>query len=274
MKQITEGVAVVDEEEGSLDSFSNVGAPSPQHSRLLQGLDRELSTKFGPTSPYTAGDDNNSTNSSGRQAGPSFTDFLQAQKKLQSRRRLSQTDLLLQRSASNTSDTTGINSSRRLYGSDIGTNIAVASAVAKLRAKAKESAEQQTSPTANQSTQPQTTSAAKQSAFTSNKQITSFGWDEIFTELQNIDEDGHFLDHHTHIVPWYSPPIQRQRWGEDSVLPHVNWGDLFFDLFYVAMVRLLLVLYVVYVGVCLDVLFILLDLSCKIFVFTSYVSFS
>lgn len=243
MKPITEGVAVVDEEEGSLDSFSNVvGAPtSPQHSRPLQGLDRELSTKFGPTSP-TTGDDNNSTNSSGRQAGPSFTDYLQAQKKLQSRRRLSQTDLLLQRSASNTSDTAGggINSSRRLYGSDIGTNIAVASAVAKLRAKARESAEQQTSPT-NQSTQPQTTSAAKQSAFTSN-QITSFGWDEIFTELQNIDEDGHFLDHHTHIVPWYSPPIQRQRWGEDSVLPHVNWGDLFFDLFYVAMVRLCLLL--------------------------------
>ena len=236
MKPITEGVAVVDEEEGSLDSFSNVGAPTspPQH-RPLQGLDRELSTKFGPTiSPTAVGDDNNSTNSSGRQAGPSFTDFLQAQKKLQSRRRLSQTDLLLQRSASNTSDT-GINSSRRLYGSDIGTNIAVASAVAKLRAKA---AEQQTSPTATSNIQqPQTTSAAKQSAFTSN-QITSFGWDEIFTELQNIDEDGHFLDHHTHIVPWYSPPIQRQRWGEDSVLPHVNWGDLFFDLFYVAMVRL------------------------------------
>ena len=238
MKPITEGVAVVDEEEGSLDSFSNVGAPSPQRRQPLQGLDRELSTKFGPTSP-TAGEinDNNSTNSSGRQAGPSFTDFLQAQKKLQSRRRLSQTDLLLQRSASNTSDTSGgINSSRRLYGSDIGTNIAVASAVAKLRAKAKESAEQQTSLT-NQGTQPLPTSAAKQSAFTSNKQITSFGWDEIFTELQNIDEDGHFLDHHTHIVPWYSPPIQRQRWGEDSVLPHVNWGDLFFDLFYVAMVR-------------------------------------
>ena len=232
MKPITEGVAVVDEEEGSLDSFSNVGAPN----RPLQGLDRELSTKFGPTSP-TVGDDNST--SSGRQAGPSFTDFLQAQKKLQSRRRLSQTDLLLQRSASNTSDTAGggINSSRRLYGSDIGTNIAVASAVAKLRAKAKESAEQQTSPTATSSTQPQTSSAAKQSAYTSNNQITSFGWDEIFTELQNIDEDGHFLDHHTHIVPWYSPPIQRQRWGEDSVLPHVNWGDLFFDLFYVAMVR-------------------------------------
>lgn len=236
MKPITEGVAVVDEEEGSLDSFSNVvGAPTSPQRRPLQGLDRELSTKFGPASP-TTGDDNNSTNSSGRQAGPSFTDYLQAQKKLQSRRRLSQTDLLLQRSASNTSDT-GIGSSRRLYGSDIGTNIAVASAVAKLRAKAKESSEQQTSPTAASNTQPQTTSAAKQSAYTSNKQITSFGWDEIFTELQNIDEDGHFLDHHTHIVPWYSPPIQRQRWGEDSVLPHVNWGDLFFDLFYVAMVR-------------------------------------
>ena len=271
MKPIAEGVAVVDEEEGSLDSFSNVGAPSPQHSRL-QGLDRELSTKFGPTSPTAAGDDNNPINSSGRQAGPSFTDFLQAQKKLQSRRRLSQTDLLLQRSASNTSDTAGggINSSRRLYGSDIGTNIAVASAVAKLRAKAKESVEQQTSPTTSSSnTQPLPTSAAKQSAYTSNN-LTSFGWDEIFTELQNIDEDGHFLDHHTHIVPWYSPPIQRQRWGEDSVLPHVNWGDLFFDLFYVAMVRLLCKLW----GVLVRCFVILLDLSCKMFCVHILCSFS
>ena len=32
----------------------------------------------------------------------------------------------------------------------------------------------------------------------------------------------------------YSPPRQRQKWGSDYVLPHVNWGDLFFDLFYVA----------------------------------------
>lgn len=35
-------------------------------------------------------------------------------------------------------------------------------------------------------------------------------------------------------VPLYSRPRQRQRWGETQMLPHVNWGDLFFDLFYVA----------------------------------------
>jgi len=34
-------------------------------------------------------------------------------------------------------------------------------------------------------------------------------------------------------TPWYNPPIQRQRWDEEQRLPHVNWGDLFFDLFYV-----------------------------------------
>jgi Bacterial low temperature requirement A protein (LtrA) len=31
----------------------------------------------------------------------------------------------------------------------------------------------------------------------------------------------------------YSPPRQRQKWGDTQVLPRVNWGDLFFDLFYV-----------------------------------------
>jgi hypothetical protein len=32
----------------------------------------------------------------------------------------------------------------------------------------------------------------------------------------------------------YSPPHQRQKWGEAQGLPRVNWGDLFFDLFFVA----------------------------------------
>ena len=32
----------------------------------------------------------------------------------------------------------------------------------------------------------------------------------------------------------FEPPRQRQRWGERQVVPHVNWGDLYFDLFYVA----------------------------------------
>jgi len=33
---------------------------------------------------------------------------------------------------------------------------------------------------------------------------------------------------------WFrKSPIQRQRWGDKQLMPHVNWGDLFFDLFYV-----------------------------------------
>jgi len=32
----------------------------------------------------------------------------------------------------------------------------------------------------------------------------------------------------------FSPPRQRQKWGSDQILPHTNWNDLFFDLFYVA----------------------------------------
>jgi low temperature requirement protein LtrA len=33
---------------------------------------------------------------------------------------------------------------------------------------------------------------------------------------------------------FYAPPRQRQKWGETQVLPRINWGDLFCDLFYVA----------------------------------------
>ena len=39
---------------------------------------------------------------------------------------------------------------------------------------------------------------------------------------------------HSLSIPWYCRPVQRQRWDDDQVLPHINWGDLFFDLFYVA----------------------------------------
>ena len=41
-------------------------------------------------------------------------------------------------------------------------------------------------------------------------------------------------DHHSGRIPFYAYPRQRQRWGEAQILPHINWGDLFFDLFYVA----------------------------------------
>jgi len=35
-------------------------------------------------------------------------------------------------------------------------------------------------------------------------------------------------------LAFFEPPYQRQRWGDTQILPHINWGDLFFDLFYVA----------------------------------------
>jgi hypothetical protein len=39
---------------------------------------------------------------------------------------------------------------------------------------------------------------------------------------------------HSHETSYYAPPHQRQRWGDTQVAPHTNWGDLFFDVFYVA----------------------------------------
>ena len=36
------------------------------------------------------------------------------------------------------------------------------------------------------------------------------------------------------LTPLVTRPIQRQRWEDTQIRPVVNWGDLFFDLFYVA----------------------------------------
>jgi len=36
------------------------------------------------------------------------------------------------------------------------------------------------------------------------------------------------------LMPLFTRPVQRQRWNDTQVPPIVNWGDLFFDLFYVA----------------------------------------
>ena len=44
--------------------------------------------------------------------------------------------------------------------------------------------------------------------------------------------DGH---HETgHQLPFYLPPQQRQRWGQQQLPVHTDWGDIYFDLFYVA----------------------------------------
>jgi len=35
-------------------------------------------------------------------------------------------------------------------------------------------------------------------------------------------------------IRWFSPPRQLQKWGADQISPHTDWGNIFFDLFYVA----------------------------------------
>ena len=61
-------------------------------------------------------------------------------------------------------------------------------------------------------------------------------WSFAMSQLLGGDEnetDEHQDQGHGSKTPWYLPPIQRQRWGEDQDLPHIDWGDWFFDLFYV-----------------------------------------
>jgi hypothetical protein len=223
----------VDEEEGSINSSFSGGNGAPTTSSppstarpSLHGLDRILSTRFAIDSPTSPTSSPTANNQQQQQQGPTFSDYLQAQKKLQSRRRL------------NAELSTGTSANPS---SSLGTNLKVASAVAKLRRKQSQQHEESSTDQQQQQQQQQvdtdnntaaTTTANKKSI----AKLDSFGWDQIFNEIQHIDEDGHFTDHdHHHVVPLYSPPIQRQRWNEDTLLPHVNWGDLFFDLFYVAM---------------------------------------
>lgn len=52
-------------------------------------------------------------------------------------------------------------------------------------------------------------------------------------QLQSVSNSLSFPQPVRRVVFW-TPPKQRQRWGDADVLPHINWGDLFFDLFYVA----------------------------------------
>ena len=61
-------------------------------------------------------------------------------------------------------------------------------------------------------------------------------------ETTKAHDDEHEIDQHGQhahdpiggsTTPFYQAPVQLQRWGDQQMLPHVNWGDLFFDLFYV-----------------------------------------
>jgi len=42
------------------------------------------------------------------------------------------------------------------------------------------------------------------------------------------------LSYHPGLVALFAPPVQRQKWGHTQILPRTNWGDLFWDLFYVS----------------------------------------
>mmetsp|Transcript_8471 Transcript_8471/g.14026 ORF Transcript_8471/g.14026 Transcript_8471/m.14026 type:complete len:587 (+) Transcript_8471:76-1836(+) len=56
------------------------------------------------------------------------------------------------------------------------------------------------------------------------------------TQFQHpqAEESVHDISYHPGIVQFYCPVTQRQKWGDSQILPRVNWGDTFFDLFFVA----------------------------------------
>eukprot|EP00565_Helicotheca_tamesis_P001307 CAMPEP_0185727646 /NCGR_PEP_ID=MMETSP1171-20130828/3277_1 /TAXON_ID=374046 /ORGANISM="Helicotheca tamensis, Strain CCMP826" /LENGTH=650 /DNA_ID=CAMNT_0028396257 /DNA_START=26 /DNA_END=1978 /DNA_ORIENTATION=- len=58
--------------------------------------------------------------------------------------------------------------------------------------------------------------------------------DTIQADLKEEDLNDNEDEAAGHSAPLYAPPLQRQKWGDDQILPHINWGDIFFDLFYVA----------------------------------------
>ena len=51
------------------------------------------------------------------------------------------------------------------------------------------------------------------------------------SQYPNLQHDISFHPGHIH---FYQAPQQRQTWGDSQILPRVNWGDLYFDLFFVA----------------------------------------
>ena len=230
-----------DEEEGrdALGSLRSAAAAAASPSRgvrpSLHGLDREFSVRFGALPSNNTGGGQSSPQhqqQQQQQRGPNFTDYLKAQKRLQSQRKIQQLHLSESTAAMLMSMTATEDHQRRL--SDLmendgdemegeqqqqspqGVNFTALRAAAKFR-KANSDVNDSTNSNPNYF-----------------QRQPTFDWDEKFKEIELIDSDGHFIDGHESMLPWYSPPVQRQRWGKDQMLPHVNWGDLFFDLFYVA----------------------------------------
>jgi len=226
-----------DEEEG-VTSLPITARPS------LHGLEREFSTRLGATP------DNHGGNANDAKA-PNFTDYLRAQRAIHHSNRKS-----FSRSAVDPNEETTAGN-HATAPTTVQTSIAVVSAVAKLRKRSKPPNANAAYAAANfdrlaSSNKDDVVSSGEQRALQAlgalkrRGSVANFngGGDlddqaTLLHDLETLDEDGHFVDggghDHDGILPWYSPPIQRQRWDKDQILPHVNWGDLFFDLFYVAM---------------------------------------
>jgi hypothetical protein len=56
------------------------------------------------------------------------------------------------------------------------------------------------------------------------------------TKILHSQESLHERSFHPGEVVLYAAPQQRQKWGETQVRPRINWGDTFYDLFFVAAV--------------------------------------
>jgi hypothetical protein len=52
--------------------------------------------------------------------------------------------------------------------------------------------------------------------------------------LSGMGHGDHHHGGHNDEAPIYTRPYQRQKWGEAQILPHSDFGNTFFDLFYVA----------------------------------------
>jgi hypothetical protein len=49
----------------------------------------------------------------------------------------------------------------------------------------------------------------------------------------SMDAAPYDISYRPSLLLLYSRPVQRQKWGDTQILPRIDWGDLFFDLFYV-----------------------------------------
>lgn len=215
---------------GDLPDLSSPPAPPP--TRTLQGIEGVLSSRgFNSDAGDPSGGGEGGAAAAGGDKPASFADYLAAQralKKQSSSRRFAPGSIPTEPAPGNgDGDVGGGGGGDPVMPASLGTfNPALLTAATRLKSKAavakKKVADR---------------SAAEMRVVQALGAMGRRGAASEF-DMEGLDEDGHFAgdgDHGEVSLPFYAPPVQRQRWGEDQVLPHVNWGDLFFDLFYVGM---------------------------------------